>query len=95
MCYYVPLEESEDGVPKIITGDTLFVEGCGRTTEAGVEALYKSLQFLATLPNTTEVFPGHDYGSAPYSTIGREKKNNKYYLAENFEEFKSMRLPNG
>ena len=92
VCYYIPVEQAQDGVPKLITGDTVFVEGCGRTNEAGVKALYDSLQFIKTLPDETEVYPGHDYGSVPISTIGQEKENNKYFRAENFEEFKKIRL---
>lgn len=94
VCFYIEKDQAVDNIPKLVTGDTLFVEGCGRTTEAGVEDLYKSLQFLATLPDETEVFTGHDYGNTPSSTIGREKQNNKYYLAKDFEEFRAIRLPN-
>lgn len=94
ICFYISAEGAEDGVPKLITGDTLFVEGCGRTTPSGVEDLYKSLQFLKTLPDETEVFTGHDYGTVPTSTIGREKKVNKYFLAEDPGAFRSIRLPN-
>lgn len=94
ICLYIPKETSADRVPKLITGDTLFVEGCGRTTSSGVSALYNSLQFLKTFPDETEIFTGHDYGPAPVSTIGREKQHNKYFLAENFEAFHSIRLPN-
>lgn len=95
MCYFVDEKNATDGVPKIITGDTLFVEGCGRTTEAGVVDLYASLQFLKTFPDATQVFPGHDYGSVPHSTIEREKEHNKYFLAKNIDEFRVIRLPNG
>lgn len=95
ICFYVPKEEAGDSVPKLVTGDTLFVEGCGRTTSANVQDLYDSLIFIQTLPNETEIYVGHDYGSVPVSTIGREKKVNKYLLAKDFEEFRSIRLPNG
>jgi glyoxylase-like metal-dependent hydrolase (beta-lactamase superfamily II) len=95
LCFYITSEEAHDSVPKLITGDTLFVEGCGRTTVAGVEQLYNSLQFLKTFPDETEIYTGHNYGSTPISTIGREKQNNKYFLAQNFDEFRVIRLPNG
>jgi glyoxylase-like metal-dependent hydrolase (beta-lactamase superfamily II) len=93
VCYYIQKEDAADGIPKLITGDTLFVEGCGRTTEVGVGALYESLQFLKTFPDETEVYTGHDYGSVPVSTIAHEKEHNKYFLAKDFEEFKKIRLP--
>lgn len=95
VCYYIPKAAAADGVPKLITGDTLFVEGCGRTTSASVHALYESLQHLKAFPDETEIYPGHDYGSKPVSSLGYEKEHNKYLLAKDLEEFKSIRLPAG
>ena len=66
---------------KFFTGDTLFVEGCGRCnfSESSLEDQFNSLKFIAQeLPDHLEIHPGHDYGSVPSSTIGREKQNNKY-----------------
>lgn len=80
------------GVPQLITGDTLFVRGCGRTTEEGVRELYDSLQRLQALPPETVVYPGHDYGPTLTSTIGRECTENKYLLAEDFPTFAQRRL---
>lgn len=79
-------------VPQLITGDTLFVHGCGRTTESGVSALYESLQRLKDLPPQTVVYPGHDYGPTTTSTIAHELENNKYFLAEDFSTFAQLRL---
>jgi glyoxylase-like metal-dependent hydrolase (beta-lactamase superfamily II) len=65
----------------VFTGDTLFVEGVGRTDLGGGshEVLVSSIRNkLFTLPDSTVVLPGHNYGSAPKSTIGREKTNNPY-----------------
>jgi glyoxylase-like metal-dependent hydrolase (beta-lactamase superfamily II) len=52
----------------LIAGDTLFLDGCGRTDLPGGDpgAMYDSLQLLAGLPDDTAVFPGHRY-SAPSS----------------------------
>ncbi len=77
---------------KLFTSDTLFVEGCGRADLAGSDPkiLYNSLQKLKNLPNKTIIYPGHDYGSTKTSTIGQEKKNNKYFLM-NKEEFLNNR----
>jgi len=94
VCYYIPREHAYLGTPKLISGDTLFVEGCGRTTSEHVEELYDSLQRLKELPDATEVFPGHDYGSKPSSTIRQEKEGNKYMLAYDKESFTALRLPN-
>ena len=69
---------------KVLTGDTLFVGECGRTDFPGgsSEDLYHSLfDKLIKLDDSIEVYPGHDYGPRPHSTIGLEKKTN--YVLEN------------
>lgn len=66
-----------EGEGKVITGDTLFAESVGRTDFPGSshEALITSIRTkLLTLPDGTQVFPGH--GEA--SSIGREKRYNPY-----------------
>lgn len=45
----------------LFTGDTLFCAGCGRIFEGGSDQLYTSLQKLASLPDETLIYPGHDY----------------------------------
>ena len=62
----------------LFTGDTLFVGDSGRTDLAGGDrpALGKSIRRLMELPDHTVVWPGHDYGPTPSSTIGWEKRNN-------------------
>jgi len=62
----------------LFTGDTLFVGDSGRTDLAGGDrpALGKSIRRLMKLPDHTVVWPGHDYGPTPSSTIGWEKRNN-------------------
>lgn len=92
VCFFFEATEAEDGIPKVITGDTLFVGGCGRTNELRVKDLYESLAELANLPDETVVFPGHDYGPTPTSTIGHEKQTNRFYQAQNFNDFKKERL---
>ena len=78
----------------LITGDTVFVEGCGRADLAGgnVRDLYDSLQRVKMLPDDTKIYPGHDYGSKPVSDIAWEKANNKYFLCASFEEFEKLRM---
>ena len=77
---------------KLITGDTLFVNAIGRTDLPGGDApaLFDSLQKLKKLDEKIEVYPGHDYGDIPVSTIGREKKNNPYLMCKSKEEFLRM-----
>ncbi len=65
----------------VFTGDTLFVGAVGRTDLGGGswETLVASIHNkLFTLPDDTIVAPGHNYGDAPKSTIGREKVYNPY-----------------
>merc|ERR1719473_648434 len=63
----------------VLTGDTLFVRGCGRTDFQGgsSETLYDSVhKRLFTLPDDCIVYPGHDYNGRTASTIGEEKRLN-------------------
>lgn len=64
----------------IFTGDTLFVDGCGRVDLPGSspKEMMSSLSNLASLPDNVTVYPGHDYGPTPTSTIGQQRKNNPY-----------------
>ncbi len=63
----------------VFTGDTLLIDGCGRTDfqSGSASALYRSLtQVLFALPEATTVWPGHDYHGRTHSTIGAEKAGN-------------------
>jgi len=74
----------------LFTGDTLFVGECGRTDLHGgsAEDLYESLfNKILKLDDNIKVYPGHDYGSSPYSTIGYERKNNYTLKQRTKEEF--------
>lgn len=75
---------------KLFTGDTLFVGECGRTDLPGGNAknLYESLfNKLLNLDDSVEVYPGHDYGSRPSSTIGYERKNNYVLQPRSLKDF--------
>jgi glyoxylase-like metal-dependent hydrolase (beta-lactamase superfamily II) len=62
----------------IITGDTLFVGNCGRVDLPGSNPskMYDSLGKIANLDNSLIVYPGHNYGPTPTSTILNEKTHN-------------------
>lgn len=62
----------------LFTGDTLFVGDSGRTDLEGGDRtrMAESLRDLMRLPSDTVVWPGHDYGPMPSSTIGWERTNN-------------------
>jgi len=77
----------------VITGDVLFVSGCGRTDFPGGDtaAMWSSLQRLMALPEETRIYPGHDYGATPTSTIAHEVRENPYLRCRTFEEFRARR----
>lgn len=78
----------------LVSGDTLFINSCGRTDLPGgsPDEMYKSLnQTLKKLPDSTILFPGHNYADKPESTLGDEKRNNPYLLCENLEQFLSFK----
>jgi glyoxylase-like metal-dependent hydrolase (beta-lactamase superfamily II) len=78
---------------KLCTGDTLFVGkvgGTGYGDDARQE--YDSLhRKLMTLEDEVEVYPGHDVGVAPSSTIGHERRTNPFLLRESFEDFVELK----
>lgn len=78
----------------LITGDTLFVTRVGRADLPGSDppALYASLRRLAALPPATLVYPGHDYGPQPVSTIGFEREHNPYLQCPDLDSFLRLRL---
>ena len=77
----------------LITGDTLFVgkvggTGFGDDARAEYDSLHRK---ILTLPDHIRVFPGHDYGVRPESTIGDEKKENPFLLRDSFETFVDLK----
>ena len=77
----------------IVTGDLLFVGGCGRSDFPGgdTRAMWHSLQRLMALPEETRVYPGHDYGATPTATLAHERRENPYLRCQTFEEFRARR----
>lgn len=93
VCFYID-KGVNDSSPALITGDTLFVEGCGRTNEHDVETLYDSLCRIKTFDPDTKIYPGHDYGSQPVSTIAHELEHNRFLKAidNGYDAFVQERL---
>ncbi len=63
----------------VFTGDTLLIGGCGRTDfqSGSADALYNSItHVLFALPDSTTVWPAHDYQGRSHSSIGDEKRSN-------------------
>ena len=85
---------------KLFTGDALFIRSTGRCDFQGGSAitLYQSIQKLFALPDSTIVYPGHDYNGFTVSTIGEEKKYNTLiredYDQETFvQKVTNLKLP--
>lgn len=81
------------GGRKLVTGDTLFVGKVGGTDFGeGARKEYDSLhKKIMTLEEDIEVYPGHNYGAAPKSTIGHEKDTNPFILCDSFESFVDLK----
>ncbi|MFH1680801.1 MAG: MBL fold metallo-hydrolase [Candidatus Eisenbacteria bacterium] len=78
---------------KLLSGDTLFVgkvggTGYGEDARAEHDSLHRK---LLALPDETEVWPGHDYGVRPSSTIGDERRTNPFLLQPGFEAFLALK----
>jgi glyoxylase-like metal-dependent hydrolase (beta-lactamase superfamily II) len=73
----------------LVTGDLLFVGKVGGTqNDADARTEWRSLQRLLTLvPDEATVWPGHDYGVRPSSTIGLEKRTNPFLLCGDEDAF--------
>ncbi len=80
---------------QLISGDALFIDGCGRCDLPGGDAkvMYNSLyNILMKLPNETTIWPGHNYGPTPTDTIGHQKQTNYYLQCSSLEEFLTERM---
>ena len=78
---------------RLVSGDTLFIEGCGRVDLPGADPdqMYESLtQRLARLPDDTILYPGHDYADRPTSTLGFEKRHNVYLRVPSLEAWRKL-----
>ncbi|KJX74910.1 MBL fold metallo-hydrolase [Mycobacterium lepromatosis] len=76
----------------LVAGDTLFLEGCGRTDFPGgnSDEMYRSLQQLAQLPGDPTVFPGHWYSTDPSATLSVIKCSNYVYRAADLNQWRML-----
>lgn len=85
----------------VFTGDLIFVRGSGRTdfqSGSNQKMFYNVRERIFTLPNSTKIYPGHDYNGNMSSTVGEEKLYNpRLKEANNYEDFetimKNLKLP--
>ena len=81
------------GGDRLVAGDTLFVGSCGRVDLPGSdpEEMYRSLtQRLAKLPDDVALYPGHDYGDSPSSTLGAQRRSNYAMKVPSLEQWLEM-----
>lgn len=78
----------------LVSGDTVFVNACGRCDFPGgsAEQMFDSLQrVLGALPAETILYPGHDYGDVAVSSLAREREHNPYFQLGMLERFVAHR----
>lgn len=78
---------------RLVAGDTLFLQGCGRTDLPGgdAEQLYYSLtNVLAKVPDDAVLFPGHQYSPAPSATMAQTRAENMVFTPKSAEQWMSM-----
>jgi glyoxylase-like metal-dependent hydrolase (beta-lactamase superfamily II) len=78
---------------RLVSGDTLFLDGCGRTDLPGSdpEAMYESLTTrLAVVPDDTVLYPGHQYSAAPWAPMSRVRRENFVFAPRSAEEWLTM-----
>jgi glyoxylase-like metal-dependent hydrolase (beta-lactamase superfamily II) len=77
---------------RLIAGDTLFLEGCGRTDFPGGDSdeIFRSLQKLAQLSGDPTVFPGHWYSAEPSASLSEVKRSNYVYRVTSLEQWRTL-----
>jgi len=78
---------------RLVAGDTLFLEGCGRTDLPGADpvAMYESItQRLARVPDDAVLFPGHMYSAQPSQSMGETRQSNYVFWPRSVEEWMAM-----
>ena len=76
-----------------MAGDTLFLQGCGRTDLPGGNAaqLYESLtQVLSQVPDSAILFPGHQYSPQSSATMGETRASNMVFMPKSAEQWLAM-----
>jgi hydroxyacylglutathione hydrolase len=79
----------------IVTGDTLFVDGCGRCDFVGGDptVMFETLRGMVdALPSDTVVYPGHNYGATASARLDRQLKSNPYLTLDTVGAFVSHRM---
>jgi glyoxylase-like metal-dependent hydrolase (beta-lactamase superfamily II) len=77
---------------RLVAGDTLFLEGCGRTDFPGGDSdeIFRSLQKLAQLTGDPTVFPGHWYSLEPSAPLSEVKRSNYVYRVSDLDQWRTL-----
>ncbi len=78
---------------RLVSGDTLFLDGCGRVDLPGAspERMFESLtKVLGTLPDDTVLYPGHQYSEDSSAPLGEVRGSNYVYRFKSLEQFMTM-----
>jgi len=76
---------------EVFTGDTLFVGTIGRFDKERAEAMYTSLHdVILRLPESTVMYPGHDYGEVRFRSLREERASNPFLMTRDFRSFLSL-----
>ncbi|RKH05753.1 MBL fold metallo-hydrolase [Corallococcus sp. CA053C] len=79
----------------LVSGDTVFINGCGRCDFPGgnPEAMYRSLsQVLLKVPDSARLFPGHDYADVPVAGMDAVRQKNPYFAFPDMASFVAFRM---
>jgi glyoxylase-like metal-dependent hydrolase (beta-lactamase superfamily II) len=79
----------------LVSGDTVFINGCGRCDLKGgnPEDMYRSLsQVLLRVPDETRLWPGHDYAQVPVAAMGEVRRTNPYFAFPDVKTFVEYRM---
>ncbi len=80
----------------LVAGDTLFLDGCGRCDMPGgdAELMFDTIHHrLMKLPDSTIIYPGHNYHHKCCDKLEHQKKTNPYMQADNLKSFIAKRMP--
>jgi glyoxylase-like metal-dependent hydrolase (beta-lactamase superfamily II) len=77
---------------RLIAGDTLFVDGCGRTDFPGgdTDAMFRSLRYLADLTGDPVIYPGHWYSEEPSATLSSIRDHNYVMRPQTLEQWHTL-----
>lgn len=76
----------------LVSGDTLFINGCGRVDLPGSDSdqMFRSLRNLCSLSDDTVLYPGHHYSEEEFATMGKTKQQNAYLRISDIDTWRRL-----